>query len=324
MMKKSWVMGDTAGRMLELLSLLQSRRGWAGHELADRLEVSERTLRRDIERLRQLGYPVEATRGRDGSYTLGRGGRMPPLLLNDEEAAAVAIGLSAASDGTVAGMEEAAAQALAKLDQLLPAQVAVRVRALHEQTDSLARPCRARNKLSARQLLTLAHACSANERVRFRYTDRNDQHSHRLVEPLRVVRSGPLWYLIARDVDRRAWRTFRLDRMSSVESVGTRFTLEEAPDPVAMLGEGLARLSAPFRATIRLPVPIDEVAQIMSRTFALVDDEGSATVIEVGAPNLARMVSYLAGVSPSCEVLEPPALREALRQHARRVAAANR
>lgn len=317
-------MGDTPGRMLELLALLQARQSWAGPELADRLEVTERTVRRDIDRLRVLGYPVEAVPGRYGGYRLGRGGRLPPLLLNDEEAVAVAFGLRTAVDGTISGLEESAVSTLAKLDQILPAHLARRVRAVHESTASMLWSGGKRDRIEAAHLVLLANACSAQERVRFAYTDKGGAATRRLVEPLRVVRSGPRWYLAARDIDRADWRTFRLDRIKSPENVGTRFEFVDPPDAVALVTAGFASMPYPFRARIRLAMTLDAAAQLMPRTLAMLEDEGGSTVVELGSSSMERMVAYLAGLSPPCQVLDPPELRVALREHTRAVAAANR
>jgi predicted DNA-binding transcriptional regulator YafY len=317
------VMGDTPGRMLELLSLLQSRPSWSGTELAERLEVTERTVRRDIDRLRTLGYPVEATPGRYGGYELGRGGRLPPLLLSDDEAVAVAIGLRSAVDGSVTGMEESAVSTLAKLDQILPAHLSRRVRAVHESTTSTLWGGQ-RPTVDAAHLVLLANACSAQERVRFSYTDKKGSPSDRLVEPLRLVRSGWRWYLVARDIDRRDWRTFRLDRLRDPESVGTRFEVVDPPDPVALVTEGISMASFPFQARIRIPLPVEEATRLVPRTFAILEGTKEGTLVELGAPSLERMVGYLAGLSPPCEVLDPPELRKALVRHAKSVVGANR
>jgi predicted DNA-binding transcriptional regulator YafY len=311
--------------MLELLSLFQARRSWSGTELADRLEITERTVRRDVERLRLLGYPVEAIPGRHGGYQLGRGGRLPPLLLNDDEAVAVAIGLRAAVDGSVAGLEEPAVSTLAKLDQLLPAHVAQRVRALHESTASL---LWARGPdpepVDAARLVLLAQGCAAQERVRFDYVDRAGSATSRLVEPLRLVRAGTRWYLVARDVDRRDWRTFRLDRLQAPSLVGTRFEVVDAPDPVTMVTQGITLRSYPFRARIRVPLAVDEAMRVVPRTYGVFETDGQTTIVELGAWSEQRMVAYLAGVTPPCEVLEPISLRHALSAHAAAVAEANR
>ena len=315
-------MGDTPGRMLELLGLLQARASWSGAELAARLEITERTVRRDIDRLRLLGYPVEAVPGRYGGYRLGRGGSLPPLLLNDDEAVAVAIGLRAAVDGTIAGLEESAVSVLAKMDQLLPARLAVRVRAVHDNTASMlgrARP----EKVEASHLVLLAQACSAQERVRFEYTDKGGKGSNRLVEPLQVVRAGARWYVAARDIDRADWRTFRLDRIRNPENVGTRFERRDPPDAVTLVTTGFATMPYPFTARICLPVPLEEAARLIPRTVAMFESRDGATVVELGSGSMERMVGYLAGLRPPCEVLDPPELRQALADHARDVASVN-
>ncbi|MGH8829124.1 MAG: helix-turn-helix transcriptional regulator, partial [Jiangellaceae bacterium] len=201
---------DTSARLLRLLSLLQARREWSGAELAERLDVSPRTVRRDVDRLRQLGYPVDATRGTDGGYRLGAGAEMPPLLLDDDEAVAVAVSLrTGASDGTVAGLEETSMRALVKLEQVLPARLRRRVNAVSSFTvpvpSAVAAP-----KVEAGLLSVIATACRDHERLRFDYRDHDAAESLRVVEPHRLVSWGRRWYLLAWDVDRDDWRTFRL------------------------------------------------------------------------------------------------------------------
>jgi predicted DNA-binding transcriptional regulator YafY len=317
-------MADTPGRMLELLSLLQAPRLWSGSDLASRLEVTERTLRRDIERLRSLGYPVEAVPGRYGGYRLGRGRSLPPLMLNDDEAVAVAIGLREAVDGTVAGLEEAATSILAKLDQMMPTHVAGRVRALRDNTASMShhrgRPA---DRVEAAHLVLFAAACEAAERVRFDYTARDGVSSRRLVEPIGLVRSGAHWYLAAWDEDRSDWRTFRLDRVRQPVNTGRRFERTDAPDPVALVTAGLASMPYPYLARILVPLPLAEASQVIPRTVALAERPDGSTVVEIGSTGMERMLFYLAGLQPVCEVLDPPELRMALAEHAAAVAAAN-
>lgn len=220
-------MADTPARLLRMLTLLQARPSWTAPELAERLGVTDRTIRRDITRLRDLGYPVEAEPGPYGGYRLGRGGALPPLLLDDDEAVAVAVGLRLAADGSVAGTDDAAVSALAKLAQMLPARLSARVRAVHEATVELRG--RAPDLVDADLLVALAQACRAGERVRLAYTDRDGRASERLADPLRLVRSGPRWYLVARDVEHDAWRTFRVDRVTRASPTGRRVGLGEPP-----------------------------------------------------------------------------------------------
>ena len=315
-------MGDTPGRMLDLLSLLQARPSWSGADLAERLEVTERTLRRDVDRLRSLGYPVEAVSGRYGGYRLGRGGSLPPLMLNDDEAVAVAIGLREAVDGTVAGLEEAATSILAKLEQILPTHLAGRVRSVRENTSSMSHPRRG-DRVPAGHLVLFAAACAAGERVRFEYTAKDGSPTNRLVEPIGLVRSGAHWYLAAWDKDRSDWRTFRVDRIRKPENIGTKFELKDPPDPVALVTAGLASMPYPYMARIRVPLPLAEASRVIPRTVALAERPDGTTVVEIGSTNMERMMFYLAGLHPACEVLEPAELRWALAEHAAAVAAAN-
>jgi len=314
--------GDTPGRTLELLGLLQARPSWLGSELAERLGVTERTVRRDVDRLRGLGFPVDAIPGRYGGYRLGRGGTLPPLMLDDDETVAVAIGLRAAVDGTIEGLEESAVSVLAKLDKLLPVHLASRIRVVHDNTSAVSRVPRT-ERISASHLLLLAGACSNHERVRFDYVDKQGVATRRLVEPLRVVRTGPRWYLAARDIDRRDWRTFRLDRIQAPENVKTRFEFTDPPDPVELITAGLASVPFPFIARILVPLAMDAASVLVSRPIAMYEVEPGSTFVELGSTSLERMVGYLAGLRPACEVLDPPELRDSLANHARALAAAN-
>jgi predicted DNA-binding transcriptional regulator YafY len=314
-------MSDSAGRMLALLALLQHRPSWTGAELAERLDVTDRTVRRDVDRLRDLGYPVEAAPGVSGGYQLGRGGKLPPLLLGDEEAMAVALGLRAAVDGSVTGLEEAAVSVLARLDHLLPHHLAARVRALHEATANLEGP--STEQVRSEVLIAVGQACARSERIRFAYADRAGRGSDRLVEPYRLVRVGPRWYLVARDVDRRDWRTFRVDRLSKLDPVGTPFTFDDPPDPVALVRKGLHVRIYPFEARVLVKAPAEIAAELMPGAVAVTQSGGASTIVDVGSTSIERMVRYLAGLALPCTVLEPPELRQALRRHAEQVAAAN-
>lgn len=214
-------MSDTTSRALGLLSLLQVHRHWPGAELADRLGVTERTVRRDVERLRRLGYRIESTPGAAGGYRLRAGSAVPPLLLTDEEAVAMAIGLRLAATQRLVGGPETTLAALAKLEQVLP-------RPLRERVNALAGTVRPTGVgtgtgASPAVLGELALACRDRERVRFAYTPADEVVSQRLVEPHYLVPSDRHWYLLCWDLDRADWRTFRVDRLSGVQLTRTRF-----------------------------------------------------------------------------------------------------
>src|SRR5258708_3365744 len=220
-------MANTSSRTLRLLSLLQTHRYWPGNELADRLEVSVRTLRRDVDRLRELGYPVDAQRGIDGGYQLAAGAALPPLLLDDEEAVALAIGLRAAAQGAVAGIEESSIRALTKLGQVMPPRLRRRVEALQAATMPAA--WGSGPTVDAGVLTSVAQACRDEERLRFAYTAHAGEQSNRHVEPHRLVSLGRRWYLVAFDLTRQDWRSFRIDRLVQPRSTGIRFSPRKLP-----------------------------------------------------------------------------------------------
>ena len=314
---------ETSARLLRLLSLLQARPSWTAPELAERLDITERTVRRDVTRLRELGYPVDAEAGPHGGYRLGRGGALPPLLLDDDEAVAVAVGLRLAADGSVSGVDDATVSALAKLEQVLPARLAARVRAVHETTAEL--HGRDPDRVDADVLVTLAQACRAGERLRLGYTDRAGRAGERRADPLRLVRAGPRWYLAARDVERQAWRTFRVDRISTVTSTGARVEIDDPPDPVGLVARGMAVAPYPLVARVRLPMPADEALAVVPRTVGVHRPDGpGATVVEIGGGHVDGMVRYLAGLGVALEVLAPPDLRAAFSRYAERLVAVNR
>lgn len=218
---------DTPARLLTLLSLLQTPREWPGGELADRLGVSRRTVRRDIDRLRELGYPVQASMGADGGYRLVAGKAMPPLVLDDEEAVAIAVGLRAGAGHAVEGVEEASVRALAKLEQVLPSRLRHRVSTLQAATTPLTSGDGA--SIAPETLTVMAASVAGQERLRFAYRAGDGAGSRRLVEPYRLVSTGRRWYLVAYDLDRGDWRTFRVDRVSEPFATGARFAPRELP-----------------------------------------------------------------------------------------------
>jgi predicted DNA-binding transcriptional regulator YafY len=256
-------MATTAGRLLSLLSLLQARREWSGRELQERLEVSSRTVRRDVERLRELGYPIESVSGPAGGYRLRAGAAMPPLLLDDEEAIAVAIGLRTAARSAVAGIEETALSALVKLEQVLPAQLRRRVGALSAATSTPAAVGGV--TVDAQALTLLAIACRDCELVRFAYSAREGGHTRRVVEPHALVTLGRRWYLVAFDPDRGAWRTFRVDRVSQARPSGRRFSARTIPggDPAAFVRTSIRKLTYRYEAIVTYQAPAERLRERM-------------------------------------------------------------
>lgn len=309
----------TSARLLRLLGLLQQRQLWAGSELADRLKVTERTVRRDVERLRELGYPVHGATGTGGGYRLGAGAALPPLLLDDEEAVAVAIGLRAEALGTVAGLGEASLRALTKLERVLPTRLHHLVTTLHSATVPLAA---AASTVDTEVLMAIAAACRDSELLRFDYRTRDGAESSRRVEPHRMVNTGNRWYLVARDVHRADWRTFRVDRIGAVLATGRRFTAVDPPDAAEFVTAGMS--SAPYRyqARILLAVDLAAAAGLVPPTVGhLVEAEGG-TVLTTGGDSLDGLALHLAFLGCEFEVLDPPELQAHLVELSRRLSAA--
>ena len=254
---------ETSVRLLRLLSLLQVRRDWSGADLASRLGVTTRTVRNDVERLRILGYEVHSSTGITGGYRLGAGSAMPPLLLDDDEAVAVGVGLRAAAAGTVTGIEETSLRALAKLEQTLPARLRRRLDALRQATVSAAG---GGPTVDAETLTTIAGACRDHEQLRFDYRGRDGETSARRVEPHRLVYTGRRWYLLAWDRDREDWRTFRADRIRPRLPTGPRFTPREPPEDAAShVVRGTGSLAWTHQARVRLHAPAEVIAESASR-----------------------------------------------------------
>ncbi|WP_432874476.1 helix-turn-helix transcriptional regulator [Kribbella sp. CA-245084] len=309
---------DTAARLLRLLSLLQSRPQWDGTELAARLDVTPRTVRRDVTRLRSLGYPVEAEAGIGGGYRLGPGGRLPPLLLEDEEAVAIAVGLRVATTTTVSGVEEAAVSALAKLHQVLPARLQEQVAAISAHTTQL--PQGELPQVDGEVLVTLAAGCRHVEGIRFRYRTHDGSESERSVEPLQIVHTGRRWYLVARDRDRQAWRTFRVDRISEPALTGSRYRFEDPPDPVTLVAEGTGVAPWDIVARVRVQADAATVARLIPPSQGVVDPVDANTCeVRFAANDLGPLVSGVIRLYWPFEILEPPELRTAVHDHARRL-----
>ncbi|MQY09529.1 helix-turn-helix transcriptional regulator [Actinomadura macrotermitis] len=257
-------MRDPSGRLLQLLSLLQTPREWPGPELAGRLGVTSRTIRRDVERLRELGYPVHAAQGNVGGYRLAAGAAMPPLVLEDDEAVAIAIGLRTAATAAIGGIEDTSLSALAKLEQVLPRRLRHRVAALSEAAVALPGTGPGADP---DVLATLAAACVAHEKVRFAHTKADGAATRRLVEPHRLVAAGRRWYLVAFDEARADWRTFRADRIAEVHRTGVRVPERSLPggvDAAAWLDQTIAGNAGSLQAHLILHTPIEQARELVS------------------------------------------------------------
>jgi predicted DNA-binding transcriptional regulator YafY len=323
-------MSETSGRILTLLSLLQTPREWPGPELADRLGVTTRTVRNDVERLRSLGYPVEATRGPVGGYKLVAGTAMPPLLLEDEEAVAVAVSLRTASGGAVSGMEESALRALTKLQQVLPKRLGQRVDALQSHTARVApytQGPRMERSVDGSLLTLIANAARDRELVRFDYSDRSGQGSERKVEPYRLVNWGRRWYLVAFDPQRDDWRTFRVDRLKDTRSTGHRFKLRDLPadDVAAWVASKIRAVQQQVYGKVRVRLPATDVVARLGPWLQgggvepLGDDE---CLVTMGARTHGDLAFWIGILDADFEVVDSPELAEAVGRTAARYARA--
>ncbi len=317
-------MSPTSSRLLDLLSLLQARRDWAGGELASRLEVSGRTIRRDVDRLRRLGYPVESLTGPAGGYRLRAGSAMPPLLLDDEEAIAIAVGLRTAAHTSVTGIEETAVRALVKLEQVLPAHLRRRVAALGSATSTLPVPG---PTVDPRHLTLIAAACRDSERLRFGYRSRDGAGSRREVEPHSLVNRGRRWYLVAWDRHRNDWRTFRLDRLAKPASTGVRFMPRRLPanDAAAYVEQSIAGAPNRFEALVTLHAPAEELANRVPASWGTIKPlDAHSCEYRTGDDDLRWLALRIAMLGVDFEVHEPPELVEHLRSLSMRLSRATR
>jgi len=305
---------ETSARLLRLLSLLQARRDWTGTELAARLGVTTRTIRNDVERLRGLGYPVDARPGVAGGYRLGAGGALPPLLLDDEEAVAVAVGLRAAASSSVAGIEETSVRALVKLQQVLPSRLRHKVSAF--QSSALPVPSRG-PQVDPEALTMIASACRDHEQVRFDYRAHSGTASRRLVEPYRLVNDRQRWYLVAWDTGRDAWRTFRVDRMELRTPSGPRFTPRPLPpdrEIAAQVARGIGEATWRYRARVIVHAP---AAHVRDRMPIPVDVEPlgeDRCAFEPGSDHPEMLALYLGLLDADFTIVDSPELTDALRR----------
>jgi predicted DNA-binding transcriptional regulator YafY len=302
----------TSTRLLQLLTLLQTRRSWAGAELAQELDVTTRTVRNDVDRLRELGSPIHASPGVEGGYRLGAGGDLPPLLLNDEEAVAVAVGLASAATGAINGVEESSLRALAKLEQVMPARVRQRCQKVQQAVVAMPRAAAA---IDARTLTTIATACRDNERLRFDYRSHAGASSLRDTEPHRVVHDGRRWYLSAWDRDRGDWRTFRVDRLTLKTPVGPRFVPRPPPDGdvVAHVARGIDRATWLYRARVRVQASAADLSRRLPASVTVERIDDATCIAHVGADTPEILSQYLAMLGADFDVVDAPELRRHLR-----------
>lgn len=299
---------DAAERLLKLLGLLEGRIDWTAGELARRLEVTTRTIRRDITRLRSLGYPVEALAGPGGGYRLGAGGKLPPLLLDDDEALAVALGLRVSTTAAVGGLEDASLSAMAKLEHVLPARLRSRLEDVSDATTSTLAGSPTEVDLSV--LSAVASTIRKRERLRCEYVDGERRRSERHMEPVRLVHTGRRWYLVAFDLDRDDWRTFRLDRVTNVIPTGMRARSRAGPDPVELVQRGITVDAWRHPSSIVLHCPAGLARRMISPTVGTVeaiDDQKCRLVI--GADEMKWLAHFLLSLEVDFDVEEPDALR---------------
>ena len=307
------MMAGTGERMLDLLALLQARHHWRGNDLAERLGVSDRTLRRDIERLRDLGYPVEATRGFDGGYQLGPGGRLPPLLLSAGEAVAAAIGLRSAASQPFAGIAEDAIAALLKITQLLPPRQRSQVEAIAHAVNG---PADDLDAVSLDTLTSLARSSRDRERLRFGYRTHAGASGDRHVEPHHIVPLARRWYLVAWDLDRADWRTFRLDRITRPQPTGRSFDSRSlpAPDPATYVTRSIASIPTSHHVEVVVEAPLESVQAVLGRWGTATGEGPDTTRIEMDTDALSWPVMFLAALNARVHHAEPAQLRALLGQ----------
>ena len=305
---------ETSARLLRLLSLLQTRRDWTGPQLAERLEVTTRTVRNDVERLRKLGYPIHSTLGVAGGYRLGAGASLPPLLLDDDEAVAVAVGLRTAASGAVTGIEDMSLRALAKIEQLLPSRLRRRVSALHAYTVSIGR---SGPTVDADVLAFIASACRDEVQLRFDYCGHDGATTLRTVEPHRLVHARGRWYLVAWDLGRKDWRTFRVDRTEPREMTGPRFAPRPLPgdgDVAAYVIKGIGTALWRYRARIRVQASADSVAPRLPPGIGIEATDDHMCVVDVGADTPHMIAHYIGLLDVDFDVIEPPELVDHVRR----------
>lgn len=308
-------MAATSTRTLRLLSLLQTHKYWPGVELADRLGVSARTLRRDVDRLRELGYPVDAQRGVDGGYQLAPGAALPPLMIDDEEAVALVVGMQAAVHGSVDGIAESAVRVLAKVIQVMPPRLRKRVDALRAMTIPAAWGPAGDSAMDPAVLTTVALACRDNERLRFDYVTADGRHAERHTEPHRLVALGRRWYLVAYDLNRHDWRSFRVDRLAGPRGDGSRFRPRELPaaDAAEFVRAGLEHLPRPYRIDVVVLASAEYVRAHLGRWSTVEEIDADSCRVRMTTDSLEWPIMGLGMLDADFDIIEPEVMRERVR-----------
>lgn len=301
-----------------MLSLLQTHRFWRCGELAARLEVTERTVRRDVDRLRELGYPIDSTSGKYGGYRLEAGAHVPPLVVDDDEAVAVAVGLRYAAEAAIEGMEETSLRALTKIESLLPHRLRRRVSALHSTVTPMRRTAEDAI-IDPEALSALAAACRDREHVRFDYRRGDGGDSRRIVQPHGLVTAGRRWYLVAWDRDRGSWRTFRLDRIREVGAAGGHFEPRAIPggDAAAFVANSLGSTWSPQEATLSVHAGFAELEGVLRWIdHTPIEVEGDRCVVRIRSEDLGRLAMTVARIALTTPVtvIEPAELANTVRR----------
>ena len=319
-------MANTSSRTLRLLALLQTQRHWPGPRLAERLGVSERTLRRDIDRLRELGYPVEAQRGVDGGYQLAPGASLPPLVLDDEEAVALGVGLQAAiQGGSVVGIAESSVRALTKIIQVMPSRLRRQVDALAAMTVSAEWGSLSEPRVESGVLISIAQACRDGERLEFSYCSRNGEQTVRHVEPHRLVLLGRRWYLVAWDLSRLDWRSFRLDRLTSPRTMGAHFSARQLPasDAATFVRAGIDELQTQYSIEVLVSAPAPVVRSHVGRWGDVTEVDSGRCLLHMTSDSLDWPVAALCSIGADFGVISPPEMLDFVAESAERFARAS-
>jgi predicted DNA-binding transcriptional regulator YafY len=300
-------MADPAVRLLRLLGLLQRRTAWSGGDLAERLDIDPRSVRRDVGKLRSLGYQIDGTPGVSGGYRLRGGNDVPPMFFEDDEAMAVAVVLGVSAGAAVPGIERGALSALAKLDRLLPPRLRTQLTTLRAATVSLVPTTEV---ISTENLLLFAQACDSHQLATFAYRAHSGRHSMRRAEPYRLVATDRRWYLVAYDLDRGDWRTFRVDRTSSVVVRGHTFEPRELDDPAQMVAEAISTAAYDLRSVVRIDARAEDVAPHVPPYVGVVEPEGNCCTVRAGADDFEWLAGFFVGLGLPFEVLEPVGFRD--------------